>query len=123
VDFLHVWREPWLNLPYAHTPFGASVPNTPPAISDDYLLATESALRDFVREASQDIESRVLLVQATNYGNGIVAHARQTEADLIVMGRKGRTNLRYVLLGSTAEQLLTILPTALLVVNPADSET
>jgi nucleotide-binding universal stress UspA family protein len=123
VDFLHVWREPWLNLPYAHAPFGASVPMTPPAISGDYLQATESALRDFVSEASQDIESRALLLQATNYGNGIVAHARQTEADLIVMGRKGRTNLRYVLLGSTAEQLLTILPTALLVVNPADSET
>ena len=31
--------------------------------------------------------------------------------------------LKTMLLGSTAEQLLTILPTALLVVNPADSET
>ena len=119
VDFLHVWREPWLNLPYARAPFGASVPMTPPAISDDYLQATDTALRDFVSEASQDIESRALLVKATNYGNGIVAHARQTEADLIVIGRKGRTNLRYVLLGSTAEQLLSILPCALLVVNPA----
>jgi nucleotide-binding universal stress UspA family protein len=118
VDFLHVWREPWLNLPYARAPFGASAPMTPPAICGDYLQATESSLRDFVSEASQDIESRALLVQANNYGNGIVAHARQTEADLIVMGRKGPTNLRYVLLGSTAEQLLTISPTALLVVNP-----
>jgi hypothetical protein len=24
--FLHVWREPELNLPYAHAPFGAAVP-------------------------------------------------------------------------------------------------
>jgi nucleotide-binding universal stress UspA family protein len=63
--FLHVWREPELNLPYAHAPFGAAVPMTPPAISGDYLQTTESALRDFVSEASRDIESRALIVQTS----------------------------------------------------------
>ena len=33
------------------------------------------------------------------------------------MGGKGRTNLRYVLLGSTAERLLTRLPCSLLIVK------
>jgi nucleotide-binding universal stress UspA family protein len=33
------------------------------------------------------------------------------------MGNKGRTNLRYLLLGSTAERLLTELPCSVLCVR------
>jgi nucleotide-binding universal stress UspA family protein len=54
-----------------------------------------------------------------NYGNGIAAHAEEVKADLIIVGHKGRTNLRYVLLGSTAERLLTQLPCSMLVVKPS----
>jgi hypothetical protein len=39
-------------------------------------------------------------------------------ADLVVLGTKGRSNLGYVLLGSTVERLLREIPCSALVVRP-----
>lgn len=85
----------------------------------DFSTVSRSALERAVWLAGLNGASLHILQVVDTTAVGIVAHARQTAADLIVIGRKGSTNLRYVLLGSTAEQLLTILPTALLVVKPA----
>jgi len=41
-----------------------------------------------------------------SYGQGIVQYAKEVKADLVILGTRGRTSLRYVLLGSTAERLL-----------------
>ena len=40
------------------------------------------------------------------------------QADLVVLGNKGSTNLRYVLLGSTVERLLREVPCSVLVARP-----
>ncbi|HRH96160.1 MAG TPA: universal stress protein, partial [Prosthecobacter sp.] len=53
-----------------------------------------------------------------NLGRGIADHAEKAAADLIILGALGRTNLRYLLLGSTAERVLTRLPCSVLVVKP-----
>jgi nucleotide-binding universal stress UspA family protein len=45
---------------------------------------------------------------------------REVAADLIILGNKGRTNLRYVLLGSTAERLLTELRCSVLCVRAVE---
>lgn len=42
----------------------------------------------------------------------------QLHADLIVLGTKGKTNLKYVLLGSTAERLLRDVPCSVLAIKP-----
>lgn len=42
---------------------------------------------------------------------------RPAGADLIVIGARGRSNLAYLLLGSTAERVLTRLPCSVLVVR------
>ena len=39
-------------------------------------------------------------------------------APLVVIGTKGKSNLKYVLLGSTAERLLRDLPASVLAVKP-----
>jgi nucleotide-binding universal stress UspA family protein len=75
-------------------------------------------LKQFVSETAPDIESNEVLMNSPNYGNAITTYALEAKADLIVVGNKGRTNLRYVLLGSTAERLLSGLPCSLLVVKP-----
>ena len=75
-------------------------------------------LHEFVTEAAQGIKASEVLRESLNYGNGIAAHAEEVKADLIIVGGKGRTNLRYMLMGSTAERLLTRLPCSLLVVRP-----
>lgn len=120
VDFLHVWKEPWVIAP-AGDIFAESVY---PAM--DFTILERQAhienlrqeLHEFVREAAQGIQSNEVLHESNNCGNGIVAHAKEVKADLIIVGNKGRTNLRYMLMGSTAEYLLTLLPCSLLVVKP-----
>jgi nucleotide-binding universal stress UspA family protein len=42
-------------------------------------------------------------------------------ADLIVLGTRGHTNLRDVLLGSTAERALSESTCSILAVKPADA--
>jgi universal stress protein E len=112
VDFLHVWHEPWLSMPYAFRPAHEA------EFAEERQQALRATLKQFVSETAPDIESSEVLMNAPNYGNGITAYALEAKADLIVVGNKGRTNLRYVLLGSTAERLLTRLPCSLLVVKP-----
>lgn len=113
VDFLHVWQEPWLRTPYAYLATVAA------ENVEERQKTLRANLKEFVQEEAEVMASNEVLVKNPSYANGIVDHAAQTGADLIVIGAKGRTNLRYVLLGSTAERLLKTLPCSVLVVKPA----
>ncbi|HBJ86721.1 MAG TPA: hypothetical protein DDZ88_23275 [Verrucomicrobiales bacterium] len=112
VDFLHVWQEPWLSTPYAYL---ATLTSEFIEHRRQLLSAT---LQKFVKETAPGIESNEVLMNEPNYANAIAAHAEQIGADLIVIGARGQTNLRYTLMGSTAERLLTRLPCSVLVVKP-----
>jgi universal stress protein E len=59
------------------------------------------------------------VTEANTHGAGIAEFAHQIKADLVVLGSKGRTNLKYVLLGSTVERLLKEIPCSALVVRSA----
>ena len=50
----------------------------------------------------------------------IVKIAREIEADLIVMGTRGNTGLKHVLLGSVAERTLRLAPCSVLTVKGDD---
>ncbi|MCF7790221.1 MAG: universal stress protein [Prosthecobacter sp.] len=119
VDFLHVWQEPWVAMAYP-TPFAdANVPSVvySPGEREVFLKNLRKELHEFVGNAEMGIESNEVLHEGFSHGNAIAEHAQEAHADLIIIGGKGRTNLRYVLLGSTAERLLTRLPCSLLVVK------
>lgn len=120
VDFLHVWQQPWISMPYGLLLAEAGAPLVAPTPEqrDAHVQIRQRELEEFVRDAAQGIQSAEVLVEAGSYGGGIAAHAQECKADLIVIGSKGRTNLKYVLLGSTAERLLTTLPCSLVVVKP-----
>ena len=111
VDFLHVWQEPWLSTPYAYLEAVAA------EFIEERQQHLRTTLKQFVTETASGIESNDVLVNEPNYANGIAAHAEKSKADLIVIGAKGKTNLRYVLLGSTAERLLTRFTCSVLVVK------
>jgi len=65
--------------------------------------------RDFSMPALKDagsVRAEVELVDAPAHRSGLVAHAEKVGADLVVLGTRGRSNLRDILLGSTAEKVL-----------------
>jgi len=78
------------------------------------------ALRERVREFAGDtegVECRFEVVESSNHGHGLAEYARQAQVDLVVLGTTGRSNLAYVLLGSTVERLLRDIPCSVLAVR------
>jgi nucleotide-binding universal stress UspA family protein len=59
-----------------------------------------------------------VVLEQRKAAEGIAEHACAVNADLIVIGSLGRTNIRYLLLGSTAERLLSRVPCSVLVIKP-----
>ncbi|HYF37343.1 MAG TPA: universal stress protein, partial [Prosthecobacter sp.] len=97
VDFLHVWQEPWLMMSY-----DAPVADATTEFRDSYIKDLRQMLKEFVKESTAAIKYDHVMINGANHGQAIAEHAKETKADLIIVGGKGRTNLRYVLLGSTA---------------------
>jgi nucleotide-binding universal stress UspA family protein len=64
------------------------------------------------------LKPRYQLVEHDTHAHGIGQFARQIGADLVVLGKRGRTNLRDVFLGSTAERVLRDAPCSILAVRP-----
>ena len=123
VDFVTVWADPGAMLPAygigGEMGFGGGVSSMP---SRDELIASLCAeLHGFVEKEGQGITSTESLCEDMSVGRAVVTHAKESEADLIVIGALGGTNLRYLFLGSTAERVLTHLPCSVLVVKPVDA--
>ena len=111
VHLLHVFRAEWHMW---------NSPDQLPAVSDfenSYRAILENNLRQFaaVPPGSNAIYA---VTQAKTHAAGIAEYARRLGVDLVVLGTKGRTNLKYVLLGSTVERLLKEIPCSALVVRP-----
>ncbi len=86
-----------------------------------YADALQVRLAEFVGQ-TKGRELCCHVFAASSYGQGIAGFARKIEADLIIVGARGRTNLRYVTLGSTAERLLRVLPCSVLTVRAPEVE-
>lgn len=61
---------------------------------------------------------RVVAIEASSHGRGIIDYATGVGADLVVLGVRGRTNLRDLVLGSTAERVLRNARCSVLTVHP-----
>lgn len=69
----------------------------------------EPRLRDFVADATArypGLDARCHMYPCAAYRSGILEFASLVNADLVVIGARGRTRLRDVVLGSTAEKVL-----------------
>jgi nucleotide-binding universal stress UspA family protein len=112
VHFLHVFTGSWGR--YALVPDAWEVDETKAA---QYRHALELRLREFVGDTGKR-PVQFAVTEAANHGHGVAEYARRVHADLLVLGSKGRSNLGYVLLGSTVERLLREIPSSALVVRP-----
>lgn len=114
---LHVFAAPW-RLLHAQTP--ELLP--PVQLEKQYRDALSRRLAEFVgpiTEAHKGLRVRAVCADLSGHRSGIVEYAKSVSADLIVLGTRGRTNLRDILLGSTAERALDESPCSVLAVKPA----
>jgi nucleotide-binding universal stress UspA family protein len=125
VRIVHVAIPPKLDMAYAGHPLGMW-PGQPLKVMEmwnTYRAALDPRLEKFVEPLRHEMVALNVtldVVEHDHYGRGIAAYAREHNADLLVLGTQGRTNLRYALLGSTAERVLNDLPCSALTVKPAE---
>ncbi|MFN7021089.1 MAG: universal stress protein [Phycisphaerales bacterium] len=114
---LHVFSAPWRRL---HARFHEPV--CPQQVESGYRDAMDRRLIEFVQPitaAYKDLRLRTVCTDDTGHRSGIVEYAKSTSAELVVLGTRGQTNLRDILLGSTAEKTLGEAPCSVMAVKPA----
>jgi nucleotide-binding universal stress UspA family protein len=114
---LHVIQS-WEGFPTYQDRFNADIQKI--IRSAEESVHAELAIR--ADEFSQDLEEVITHSRMGIPAREIVRLAEEQSVDLIVMGTRGRTGLKHVLLGSVAENVLKIASCPVLVVR-AGSET
>lgn len=88
-----------------------------PKLQEELEREAQQKVRALVREVFGDEEAvPVAVVKGTPYAD-LVAHAREVEADLIVVGAVGHSKPEHKMFGSVAERLCRHAPCPVLVVG------
>ena len=114
---LHVFNGPWHRLHYR-----APTPEADPHFQQQYREGLERRLRAFTGGIGRDLarlQPAYRVVDDTGHRPGIIDEAAKVGADLIVLGTRGRSNVRDLLLGSTAEKVLRESACSVLAVRAA----
>ncbi len=117
---LHVFNAPWHRLHY-RAPTPQASPDYQKQYRDGLRRRLEAFCEPFHDEMAQ-IETRYAVFDFPGHGGGITEFVKQVDGDLVVLGTRGRTNLRDLLLGSTAERVVRDAPCSILTVKPEGFE-
>ena len=112
VHLLHSYQQPIDVL----TPYGVAIPAGVIPEIRDAALARLRAIAE--RHAGSGVKLHVRVVEGTP-SLAITDAAEQLDAKLIVMGTRGLTGLRHLLLGSVAERTMRTAPCPVLTVKAA----
>ena len=97
--------------------YGVSLP-------DGYFESVQAAAQTRLEDAAKTVADEGLEVEwhlaEVPAAVGIVRVATETSADLIVVGTRGNTGLKHVILGSVAERVVRTAPCSVLTVKPRD---
>lgn len=116
LHILHVYLSPWLAIPY-----DAGVISVDPRLIEEHRKGLESQLREFCRPALERAAVMRADFSVRDFGghrSAIVDFAGQLGADLIVLGTRGQSNLRDLVLGTTAEKALAQSACSVLAIKP-----
>ncbi|MFT4549237.1 MAG: universal stress protein E [Verrucomicrobiales bacterium] len=97
----------------------------PPYPELDYAQQQKDKLDALAKELLTEkypelkVESHVF-TDARRPSHGIVAFLGEREADLVVLGTRGRTGVRSLLLGTTAERIVDHSPCSVLAIKPPE---
>jgi nucleotide-binding universal stress UspA family protein len=117
---LHVFHAPWHRLHYRAPTLQAS-----PDYQKQYRDGLRRRLEAFCAPLDGEmveLDTRHTVFDFPGHGQGITEFVKQVGGDLVVLGTRGRTNLRDMLLGSTAERVVRDAPCSILAVKPEGFE-
>jgi nucleotide-binding universal stress UspA family protein len=115
IDLFHSYPS----APGSITPYGPVLPEGIYQAYRDSAEARISEVRDRVRDAGVEVSAHL---SSDVPSVAIVEAAKTLEADLIVIGTRGLSGLKHVLLGSVAERTVRSAECPVLTVGPRDAK-
>lgn len=119
VDCLHVFQSALaMSMDY-----GGMVTPMPLGADTQALEIWKQELDKTIAELAPDpggvpVTGRVM--ERVNIRDAIIEHVQETNADLVVLGTRGKTGLKELLIGTTAEKVVSHAPCSILAVKPAE---
>jgi nucleotide-binding universal stress UspA family protein len=94
--------------------FGPSLPTHIAALKEE----AEQYLEDMKKEAvTENIQVQTQIIASASIVGGLVDYASKEESDLIVLGTKGKSSIKKLLLGSVASGMVTYAHCPVMVVR------
>lgn len=94
--------------------FGPSLPTHIAALKEE----AEQYLEDMKKEAvMENIQVQTQIIASASIVGGLVDYASKEESDLIVLGTKGKSSIKKLLLGSVASGMVTYAHCPVMVVR------
>lgn len=93
-----------------------------PYADDELLAASRARLAEVVAAQFPGMSGIVTETLSGHPWSTICAYAQRVAIDLIVVATHGRTGLRHVLIGSTAERIVQHAPCPVLVVKSSETD-
>lgn len=119
---IHLIHAYSFDIPPTYIPSDAAAFMNPQDILEPIRENAEASMEQLIDELAKKgtkLEGRVQLGHASEI---ILAEAERLPASVIVMGTRGLTGLKHVMLGSTAERVVRMAPCPVITVKANDAE-
>jgi universal stress protein E len=113
---VHVYSGPWRRL------LAGSQESTP-QFKAQYADALQRKLEAFGGPMQHELaycKPLYRVIDESSHGRGLTEYCTAVGADLVVLGTRGRTNLRDMVMGSTAERVVRDAPCSVLAIKPEE---
>jgi universal stress protein E len=117
LDCLHVYQSA-LAMSLDYGGFAPSMPATiDPEAVENWRKDLEAFLAPLTRDVG-DVKVTSLIKERVNIREAIIDHVNEVHATLVVLGTRGKTGLREMLIGTTAEKIVQNAPCSILAIKP-----
>lgn len=101
--------------------YGGLMPSMTGAIDPDAQGRWEKQLKEFldpIQTSQPDVAVTPVVIERVNIREAILDYIKHSGAGLVVLGTRGKTGLRELLIGTTAENVVQYAPCSILAVKP-----
>ena len=116
LDFLNVYASP-----YTYQETGTGYISSGLVNAEDFGKIMQQNLKNYLaafEEDCQGLDTTQTVLDRISMGRGIIDRLAEINGDLLVIGTRGRTGWKKLLLGTTAEYVVHRAPCSLLAVKP-----
>lgn len=114
---IHLLHAYYLDIPPSYIAGDATGFINPQPILDPMRESAESFIKDLIQSITEDGTKATSAVVMGHPSQVILEEASRLDVDLIIMGTRGLTGLKHVVLGSTAERVVRMAQCPVLTVK------